>query len=156
MITQAHYMMGRDVKYADECSESVRANAQVVIERVNRLLDMAAYEGIRPGVVNNENSCVASGWRPVAINDKTSNAAGHSPHIMGAAIDVRDTGTRLFARWCLRNIGRLQALGLWMEDPRWTPSWVHLQIMPPRSGRRIFIPSSAPALCAALPEQQEG
>ena len=44
-----------------------------------------------------------------------------------------------------------------MEDPQWTPTWVHLQIVPPGSRRRVYIPSSKPALAAKLPEQnQEG
>jgi hypothetical protein len=48
----------------------------------------------------------------------------------------------------------LQEIGLWIENPMWTPTWVHLQIVPPHSGRRIFVPSENPPLAAALPEQE--
>jgi hypothetical protein len=72
----------------------------------------------------------------------------------GCAVDICDVvPERTLARWCLRNLVFLAEVGLWMEDPRWTPGWVHLQSVPPRSGGRVFIPSAAPALCAALPEQ---
>ena len=97
---------------------------------------------------------MASGWRPAAINDATANAAKLSKHLTGEGIDLRDTGTRDLARWCLRNLDALEEIGLWMEDPQWTPSWVHLQIVPPNSHRRVYCPSSRPPLAARLPEQE--
>jgi hypothetical protein len=41
-----------------------------------------------------------------------------------------------------------------MKDPQWTPSWVHLQSVPPASGDRVFIPAASPALAEKLPEQR--
>ena len=87
------------------------------------------------------------------MNDKTANASATSLHLKGLGIDLREAPGRALARFCLRNLDLLAELELWMEDPRWTPTWVHLQAGAPGSNDRIFIPSSAPPLVAALPEQ---
>jgi hypothetical protein len=152
MITLAQYWMGRDTKYAVELTAGIRLNAEDLLDRVNRLLAMAAEEGIAPAE-NEYGSPVASGWRPSAVNDKTANAAAASKHMTGEGIDLRDNRPRAFARWCLRHLNELEDLGLWMEDPRWTPTWVHLQMVPPRSGNRVYVPSNMPALAQALVEQ---
>jgi hypothetical protein len=34
----------------------------------------------------------------------------------------------------------LEEAGLFMESPSKTPRWVHFQTVPPKSGKRIFIP----------------
>jgi hypothetical protein len=148
MITLEQYFMGRDQLFPDECNEIIRANAARTVLRTNQLKQLAA---IRDFFVFVEPE-VASGWRPLAVNDATSNAAEHSRHIIAEALDTHDPD-RKFARWCLRNLNELETIGLWMEDPRWTPHWVHLQIVPPLSGRRVYIPSAHPPLASPLPEQ---
>ena len=137
MITLAEYLMGRDLKFA--CSTEVLQNASQVVTRTNELKEL--YGGLDEGV--------ASGWRPSAVNDATCNAAKTSTHITGQALDTRDTH-RVFAKWCLQNLDKLEAIGLWMEDPRWTPTWVHLQTVPPKSGKRVYIPSTKPPLAPPL------
>lgn len=147
MITLTHYWMGRELTYAHELDYDTIANANVLLERVNALLDaFTAETGITIRTV-------ASGWRPKGVNEATANAAASSRHLTGEAIDLRDTADRDLARWCLRNIEQLTEIGLWMEDPQWTPTWVHLQIRPPGSGRRVYVPSTRPPLVAKLPEQ---
>jgi hypothetical protein len=145
------YWMGRDRKYQTEWTGAVRENASILLTRVNELLEIAEKQGTGPKYMHE--SCVASGWRPKAVNDATSNAGARSLHITGEAVDLRDWTDRRFARWCLRNADELRRLALWMEDPRWTPSWVHLQSRPPRSGRLVFVPSTRPPLAPPLPEQ---
>lgn len=146
MITLAEYWNGRDRKFPRELNAEICNNAALTVSRINRLLGLAAEEGI-------ECDTVSSGWRPLAINDATANAAKASKHIKALAADLRDTPQRDLARWCLRNLKHLESIGLWMEDPRWTPTWVHLQIVPPGSGRRVFVPSIKAPLTAPLPEQ---
>lgn len=145
--------MGRDVKFRAELTGAIRANAEQLVGRVNLLIEMADLDGVAPAHDYATGSQVASGWRPLFINEQTSNAAGASKHISGQAIDLRDNAHRAFARWCLRHLDALDNLGLYMEDPQWTPTWVHLQSLPPRSGKRVYIPSTAPARIAALVEQ---
>lgn len=146
-ITLPDYWMGREVKYPRDLTCEIIATAQVLLERVNALLqDFADDTGL-------DVRQVASGWRPRGVNDATANAAVASTHLTGQGIDLRDTANRDLARWCLANLDTLEAIGLWMEDPQWTPSWVHLQIRPPGSGRRVYVPSAKPPLAAKLREQ---
>jgi hypothetical protein len=121
---------------------------------VNRALELAAADGVEPGIDEKTGNYVASGWRPQAINERTSNAAQLSTHLIGEACDLQDTPQRDLARWALRNLDRLEQIGLWMEDPRWTPDWVHWQTRPPHSGLRVYRPSMHEPLVAALPEQR--
>jgi hypothetical protein len=148
MITLALYLMGRDA--VSTCTDEVLRNAMATVDKTNQLKMLAELDGI---AFSGDAAEVASGWRPESINACTSNAAKRSAHITGCALDTRDT-ERTFARWCLRNLGQLEKIGLWMEDPRWTPTWVHLQTHPPGSGRRVYVPSNNPPLALALPEQR--
>lgn len=155
MISMEHYWMGRAGEYALDLTPEVAGNAHVLVERVNRLLFRAAADDVFPEVDGASGTVVASGWRPRAVNDAIPNAVRTSKHVIGCAIDLRDRlPDRPLARWCLRNRDLLGEAGLWMEDPRWTPSWVHLQSLPPGSGERVFIPSESPPLAAKLPEQR--
>jgi hypothetical protein len=148
MLAIADYWMGRDVPHASELSPAISDNAIELLGRVNLLLSWALPEGVGHGGV-------ASGWRPRSINDATANAAMASKHLTGRAIDLRDDANRSLARWCLRNQDALAEVGLWMEDPQWTPAWIHLQSVPPGSGRRVYVPTTRPALIAKLPEQDK-
>lgn len=139
MITIEAYFKGRDTAYAEALTFPIRRNAVKTVAAVNRLLALAGFE---------REEAVASGWRPPAVNDATQNAAAGSKHLTAEAVDVLDR-ERALARWCLDHQDKLEEVGLWMEDPRWTWSpngnhWVHLQIVPPRSGRRVFIPNHMP------------
>lgn len=154
MISLEQYWMERDRTHAPDLTPEVADNARVLIERVNRVLSRAAQDNVLPGVDSASGTAVASGWRPRAVNDATPNAARTSKHVIGCAIDLRDTvPQRPLARWCLRHRKLLEGVGLWMEDPQWTPTWVHLQSVPPGSGDRVYVPSTRPALAAKLPEQ---
>ena len=65
--------------------------------------------------------------------------ATKSNHLIGAACDVKDADGSL-GEWCLENVKTLEEVGLWCEHPKHTKGWVHFQIVPPRSGKRFFIP----------------
>ncbi len=158
MIILPDYWMGRDATHPADLTDAIRDNATLLLGRTNLLLSWAYAENVRPALDARTGTHIASGWRPPAINDATSNAAKASRHITGEAIDLRDHGTRDLARWCLKNLDALDEIGLWMEDPQWTHTppgqpWVHLQIQPPRSHRRVYIPSARAPLAAKLPEQ---
>ena len=153
MISLDDYCMGRDRTYASELTHEIAQNAIATVDQVNQLLERAAADGVTPGTNAATGTAVASGWRPKGINEHTANAAGGSKHLTALACDVKDDNSRSLARWCLGNLDVLEEIGLWMEDPQWTPSWVHLQIVPPGSGRRVYIPSTSAPLTAKLPEQ---
>ena len=130
-ITMAEFLMGRDQLYP--LTDDLKAHAQVTVDRVNQLL--AKFGSKRK---------VDSGYRPEAINDRTANAAKNSKHEICEACDLEDKDGKLW-QWAVHNLAVLKEIGLWMEDPRWTPDWLHVQIVAPASGRRVFVPSAAPA-----------
>jgi hypothetical protein len=128
MITLADYFMGRDSQYAAELTEALRVNAGHVVARANLLLS-------RAGLVRG----VTSGWRPAAVNAAVENAAKESKHISCLAVDIEDGDGALDA-WCMANPRALEDIGLWLEHPSATPRWCHVQVVPPKSGKRVFHP----------------
>ena len=135
LISLADYFMGRDRSHAHELTAELRSNATLMIARANALL----LHAVLPGVVN-------SGWRPQAVNAAVANGRTLSPvllssskHLSCQAIDLDDAHGALDA-WCMRNLLVLEEIGLWLEHPEGTPGWCHVQVVPPRSGRRVFMP----------------
>lgn len=63
--------------------------------------------------------------------------AHHSKHLIGAAADVADDDGS-FYDWCMANEALLEEVGLWCEQRQ--GAWQHMQIFPPASGKRWFIP----------------
>lgn len=94
---------------------------------------------------------ISSGYRPLNANSNVGGAA-KSWHLKCAAADIRDIDGSVW-QYVLKNLKKASELGLWFEDKRWTPTWVHCQIYPPGSGARIYVPSSAPA---AAPKAWDG
>lgn len=141
MITLADYLMGRDRTHGLQLGTDLRRNAERTVELVNKLLVLARIAGhvteLNPGT----GTPVSSGWRPAEINDATKNAAKGSLHLTCQACDIYDPKGWL-GRWLKTDGGRraLEDIGLWMEEPQYTPTWVHVQTKPPGSGRRYFIP----------------
>ena len=94
-----------------------------------------------------------SGYRPRAINVTSGGVLGDD-HESCRAVDVEDVDCSL-ADWCMAHLDFLATLGLWCEAFGWTHSetdpddrWVHLQITPPHSGARVFVPNVNPPVWA--------
>lgn len=62
-----------------------------------------------------------------------------SQHLTGRAIDIQDGDGKL-KKWIQENVSKLEEVGLYVEDFRYTKNWVHLQSTAPKSGSRFFIP----------------
>jgi zinc D-Ala-D-Ala carboxypeptidase len=92
-----------------------------------------------------------NGYRAPAVN-KAVGGAANSAHMSGQAMDIADGPKRALARFCLSNLALLEEQGLWMEDPQWTPGWVHLQTREV-PGARVFRPNMNPPLTPKLKEQ---
>lgn len=91
---------------------------------------------------------LTSGYRPPVVNASTPGAAAHSLHELCEAGDIADND-RALARFVVVNVPLLERIGLWCEDPRYTWKkladgtivfWLHVQLRPPPSGRRFFVP----------------
>lgn len=110
----------------------IDANLAILLERLNKIRKMW-------GKPMN----VSSGLRSQAKQDELiasgKSNAPKSKHLTGQAADISDPKGELQA-WILNNIKHLEQIGLWLEDFKATPTWVHFQCVPPKSGKRIFLP----------------
>lgn len=127
-ITKDELLMGRDKSYPKEYTKEISDNLDRLLAAMNQV--RAAYGSPMK---------VTSGWRPAAINGAIPNAAKRSNHMMGLAVDISDRDGKL-RQWVLDNLALMQKLGIYVEDFRWTATWVHFQVIPTRSGKRIFLP----------------
>jgi uncharacterized protein YcbK (DUF882 family) len=78
---------------------------------------------------------ISSGYRPGRFN-KAAGGAEKSAHLTCEAVDLVDHDGSL-AKFCEP---LLQQLDLYMENPKRTPGWVHLQTRKTKSGSRVFQP----------------
>ena len=134
MISKDELLQGRDETFKDEYTQQISDNLDDLLEAMNKV--RAAY---------GKPMKVTSGWRPASINGMVKGAAPKSNHMVGLACDIFD-GNGDLMRWVLNNLKMMSDLGLYLEDFRWTPNWVHFQCVPPKSRKRIFVPSEALAL----------
>jgi len=89
---------------------------------------------------------ITSGYRPIEYEWKKARS-GRSNHCKGAAIDIWDP-KKILGEWCARDSGAIMVkYDLYMEALSTTHKsmaqedrWCHLQIFPPKSGKRIYIP----------------
>ena len=137
MILSYQQYITANGKYPDrlgskDLTQDVTNNAIKLVTRLNEYLSELGILRV----------VVSSGFRPNAVNAKIANAAKKSNHLMGLAVDFQDDGT--LARTILSNLELARKYGLYIEDPRWTKGWVHLQLVAPSSRKRIFVPSSQP------------
>lgn len=102
-------------------------NLTVLIERASKLRE--AY---------GKSLKVTSGVRSMTDQFRINPKAPKSNHLRGAAMDVLDSGE--LKDFINNNIQLVEEIGLWFEDFASTPTWVHMQIFPPKSGKRFFIP----------------
>ena len=137
MITAAEYLAQHSKEAAPgELTDEIRANAERTCEAAAALETASGIE------------CkLRSGWRPAGFNASFTHhdasgklvrgGAPKSRHMTGEGIDIADSDGALDA-WLTDE--RLAQLGLYREHPDATPGWCHVQIVPPKSGHRTFIP----------------
>lgn len=151
MITIAQYFGDKPRTMAQE------KTAAAMLEQVNELLYLASQSSAYDYPENpNTHSCISgskggSGDGGFRLPDSKTGAK-NSKHKLACAVDVYDPA-RILAQWCVKNKDKLFEIGLFCEDFRWTPTWVHLQNIQPASRKVIFIPSNTPPLAPALEGQ---
>jgi hypothetical protein len=67
------------------------------------------------------------------------NVPTNSKHLVGQAADISDPSGSMKI-WLKMNVPLLEQNELWCEDLNSTPTWIHFQTVPPKSGNRFFIP----------------
>jgi hypothetical protein len=80
---------------------------------------------------------VNSGYRSPDYNVKIGGSK-NSAHCKAAAIDISDRDGKLYAAVTANDNALLIAYDLYAEDRKDTESWLHLSVLPPRSGKRVF------------------
>ena len=125
----------RRVQYASEYTDDIKNNAIKLLALVNQILSDLGIES----------ADVTSGWRPPQINNKTTNAAKRSYHMIGSAVDILDDKDQTLAKLIASRPDLLKKYGLWLESPDSThginTNWAHLD-NGARTDRpsRVFLP----------------
>ena len=135
MITLSELLKGKCS--LSELDEATKKNLYELLDKINKVRDRYGYPMI-----------VTSGYRTIehhleiykkkGITDK-SRIPMKSNHLTGCAVDISDPNGKL-QKWCLNNVKILESIGLWIEHFSATKTWVHFQIVPPKSGNRFFMP----------------
>jgi len=139
MLTVKKLLNGYDeyMQFKKEINEELLSNLKDLADKVNEFLN---HVGLRADQI-----VINSGFRPQAVNEATANSAKKSNHILGLAVDLKDPFNNLFNAFMKEeNLSKAKELGLYFENPRHTSTWVHIQIVAPKSGNRVFLASSAP------------
>jgi len=111
-----------------DATDEVRGNARNMLERVNDLLVLAYTEGVNLHINPSTGSWVSGagngGFRP----QNSPVGAKFSKHKTGHAVDIYDPNNDI-DKWDTDGI--LEEHGLYREHPDDTPTWCHLQDIPP-------------------------
>ena len=138
-VTRAEVLMGRDKDHP--LNDDQNKNLNDLLAKINIIRD-----------IYGKPMSVSSGYRPAAINANVGGAA-NSTHTLCQAVDIRDPNGQ-FREWCLKNLQLFKDNGLWLEDFRWTPTWVHIQTRP--ASRRVFIPFNPAVRPPTAPDMWSG
>lgn len=110
----------------------IDANLKILLEKMNKV--RVAYA--QPMIVT-------SGLRSEKLQEALiiagKSTATRSKHLLGQACDIQDKNGKL-TKWIKANLKLMADVGLWLEDFEYTIGWCHFQSVPPKSGKRIFIP----------------
>lgn len=125
MVTYKEILMGR-IEFID-----LPPKQQInLIELITRVNLVRGYYG--------KALIVSSGYRRISDNLRAG-GANRSAHMSCEAVDFYDPNGE-FAEWCLKNLALLEKIGLYLENPKVTVGWVHLQTRRPSSGKIVFDP----------------
>ena len=135
-ITAAEYF-GRFIGHHD-ATEQVRKAADVLLDRVNRLITHLATKKMVHFRINPLTKSLITGEGQGGFRPQDSGqGAPNSSHKEGRGIDLYDPDGEIDD-----NIddAMLEEFGLYREHPAATRRWCHLTTRPPRSGKRSFYP----------------
>lgn len=121
----------RRLQYPLDWTPEVEANAIKFLAIVGNFLDELGIKEIT----------ISSGFRPLAINNKTLHAAKSSYHMLGLAVDLKDNEKKDLAKLVASRPDLLRKYNLFMEDMAHTNYWCHIDLGV-RADRpsRVFIP----------------
>lgn len=115
-----------------ETTPIIDNNLEILFQRVMELQEAC-------GMDFEINSGLRSEELQASLIHLGKSTATHSQHLIGGACDIRDDDGSL-KEWAKENMNAFENIGLWLEDFKSTPTWLHCQIQSPKSGKRVFIP----------------
>jgi len=117
-----------------------QSNAMRLLSACNKLELMMLADGIKmpinPKTKNQISGDKLGGFRPKGTG---VGAGDGSSHCEALGVDRFDP-LQEQGKWCRANFKKLEECGLYMEHLDATPTWLHLTIRAPKSGRREFKP----------------
>lgn len=130
----------KELGFDENLPEEHKANLKRLCESINKL--RTAY---------GKPLKVTSGYRSMSHHLKIYELKGikdpskipmQSRHLIGLACDLAPISESIksFQEWIIENVELMAEIGLYFEDFSKTPTWVHAQIVPPKSGKRFFMP----------------
>lgn len=139
MISMSELLKG--AKLEDQTPE-VQANLKILLEKMNKVrAAWAKPMTVTSGLRTMEDHLRI--YREIAAKKgekfDQSKVPMKSTHLFGQAVDIFDPKRELQA-WVNANLKMMEDLGFWFEDFSATSNWVHFQIVPPKSGKRFFMP----------------
>jgi uncharacterized protein YcbK (DUF882 family) len=123
MILPRDYLMGRDKIYPINLNQAL--NMANLLSRVNHLIGSLKID-----------AHLSSGYRPGHFN-KAAGGSARSGHLTCEAIDLIDHDGSV-GQMLRNNVKLLEEYGLFLENPEFTKTWVHLDIRERKN--RIFNP----------------
>lgn len=111
-----------------EVSDEIKDNLEDLLYKLNQIR-----------IVYGKPMIITSGLRSQSDQQRINPKAPKSKHLTGQAADIADPKGELW-KWLMDHMPLLESLGLYLEDKSATPTWVHIQSVQPKSGKRIFLP----------------
>lgn len=135
MISMDELLQGK-VKL-DDLPEGHQENLAILLDRINQV--RVAYG--KPMTVTSGYRSLSDHLRIYAekgITDQ-SKIPMKSKHLSGQAVDIYDPDGAL-KNWAMLHMDLMEKVEFWFEDFTVTTTWVHFQVVPPGSGKRVFMP----------------
>ena len=137
MITVTQYVGPH--KRSEDWTIARQINAQKLLAACLLLENDAIADGVEfhdnPATKSGVSGKTFGGFRPQACPQ----GAPNSNHKEGLAVDRYDPENKI-DDWCMANLDKLEARGIWIEHPDATHGWSHWQSVPPKSGKRVYRP----------------
>lgn len=125
ILTKKDFLKGYPENYS--LIDEQEANSTILVSKANQLQKILQHP-----------FTISSGFRSEEHNKRVGGSET-SLHKLFAAVDILDPDSWI-AKILVEKSFLLEELDLYMEHPKYTKGYVHLQIFPPKSRRRIFPP----------------
>lgn len=127
-----------DILKGKSCPQEYEGNLDILVSRLNKIENLSGV-----------NFQISSGFRDPGDQIRIYKQKGitdlkkipmQSKHFFCQAADLVCADLDKLKDWIKNNLAVVEEIGLWFEEFAATPNWLHCQIVPPKSGRRFYMP----------------